>query len=155
MKKNWIAVIFLFSISCYLYSQENNISDEDFYLKTIASFSSNNLYLSLTTLSVIKQNIELENDTSRYVNYADVVNSVIFTLEDEIKHLGEILESQTLNKEDNRFLKEIIKTFYSMKENAKLLLKYLNSKKDEDFDKFKNEHKNVLDDVERLFSTNK
>ena len=111
--------------------------------------------MSLTTLSVIKQNIELENDTSRYVNYADVVNSVIFTLEDEIKHLGEILESQTLNKEDNRFLKEIIKTFYSMKENAKLLLKYLNSKKDEDFDKFKNEHKNVLDDVERLFSTNK
>jgi hypothetical protein len=143
-------------ISCNnLYSQEAQLINDENYLETIASFSSNNIYLSLTTISVIKQNLELDEDTSRFSNYSDVVNSIIFTIEDEIKNLGEILEKQSLNKDDNKFLKEIIKTLYFMKEDSKLLLNYLKSNMNEDFDKFNDYHKTVIEAVEKLYSINK
>lgn len=156
MKKIWFYCMLFVLISCNnLYSQEAQLINDENYLKTIASFSSNNIYLSLTTISVIKQNLELEEDTSRFSNYSDVVNSVIFTIDDEIKNLGEILEKQSLNKDDNKFLKEIIKTLYFMKEDSKLLLNYLKSNMNEDFDKFNDYHKTVIEAVEKLYSINK
>ncbi|TAL69754.1 MAG: hypothetical protein EPN82_03800 [Bacteroidetes bacterium] len=156
MRKIWqIIPIIFFIMSNVSYAQDESPTTEEQYLKTIASFSSNNIYLSLTTISVIKQNIELDDDTTRYSNYSDVVNSVIFTIEDEIKKLGEILEKQALNKDDNKFLKEIIKTLFSMKEDSKLLMTYLRTKADEDFNKFNDYHKTVVESVEKLYSTNK
>ncbi|MBI5326217.1 MAG: hypothetical protein HZB41_13265 [Ignavibacteriae bacterium] len=156
MKKfNLILFIIFFIIGIRSNAQENSTTTEENYLKAIASFSSNNIYLSLTTLSVIKQNIEFEKDTSRYSNYAEVVNSVIFTIEDEIKKLGDILEKQSLNKDDNKFLKEIIKTLFFMKEDSKLLLTYLRRGNNNDFEKFNNYHKTVFEAVEKLFSSKK
>ena len=137
------------------YSQETVKSYDEQFLKPIASFSSNTIYLSLTSISLIKQNIELDEDTTRFSNYSDVVQSITFTIEDEIKKLGALVKSQTLNKDDNKFIKEIIKTLFFMKEDTKLLMSFLKTNNDEDYNKFNDYHKTVINAVEKLYSLNK
>ncbi len=139
----------------FSYAQEKVESNDEQYLKTIASFSSNTIYLSLTSISLIKQNIELDNDTSRFSNYSDVVHSITFTIGDEIKKLGDIVKSHTLNKDDNNFIKDIIKTLFFMKEDTKLLSLYLKTKNDDEYNKFNDYHKTVIESVEKLYSPNK
>jgi len=137
------------------FSQGANPINDEQLLKTVASFSSNTIYLSLTSISLIKQNIEFDKDTTRFSNYDDVVQSITFTIEDEIKNLGDIVKSQTLNKDDNIFIKEIIKTLFIMKEDTKLLTAFLKSKNDEDYNKFNDYHKTVIEAVEKLYSIKK
>lgn len=147
-------IIFSFLFSICNAQEKVQLNDEEF-LKTIASFSSNTVYLSLTSISLIKQNIEFDIDTSRYSNYSEVVQSIVFTFDDEIKKLGDIAKSQTLNKDDNTFIKDIIKTLFIMKEETKLLMIYLTTRKDEDYYKFNDYHKTVIEAVEKLYSINK
>ena len=156
MKKySSLALILFYLLSNNSFSQVANPINDEQLLKTVASFSSNTIYLSLTSISLIKQNIEFDKDTTRFSNYDDVVQSITFTIEDEIKNLGDIVKSQTLNKDDNIFIKEIIKTLFIMKEDTKLLTAFLKSKNDEDYNKFNDYHKTVIEAVEKLYSIKK
>jgi hypothetical protein len=153
MKKMILLLSFILISSINIYSQEGKTSENDKYIETIGTMSSSGLYLTYLSISVIKQNIDLDEKPEYFKDYDKVIGSVISTIDMNVAGLTRLKKSGVLNETDIQFIGNLNDVFLMLKKDAKLLSAYLNSQKDDDYKSFSDYHDTLYNTMAQFFKS--
>ena len=155
MKKIILLLSFILICTINLYSQEGKSQENDKYIETIGTMSSSGLYLTYLSISVIKQNIDLDEKLEYFKDYDKVIGSVISTIDMNVTGLAKLKKSGVLNETDIQFIGNLNDVFLMLKKDATLLSVYLNSQKEDDYKSFSDYHDTLYNTISQFFNNEK
>ncbi len=153
MKKVYLSFIVALVGFNSLFSQQAQSEVKNIYLETIGKMSSSGLYLTYLSISVIKQNIDLDDNPDYYKDYENVTASIISTIDMNVEGLSKLKKSGELSETDSKLIDNLNDVFLKLKKDAQLLTVYLNSQKDDDYKIFSDFHDSLFNTMNQFFNS--
>ncbi|MGA2297063.1 MAG: hypothetical protein ABSG15_05900 [FCB group bacterium] len=147
-------ILFLFISNPFIIYSQQQKSKEKIYLENIGVMASSNIYLNYITISFIKDNLVNKSKTINYDNYNKIsktVNRILGQLQNKVSELQSQIK---LSSEDAKLLSYIKDAYKFLIDDTELLIKYLETKSDKDYQAFLRKHNKLYDELKKMFDNN-